>query len=186
MPPWPLRFVVVIETNDDTCPVTGTRRCGRFRPRVSEHLRMTTRTSGGFTPTVHSVAGVAVTSSWRFVMELSSLGVMDRRGTGREDATINGVAATLLAFGREPAARQGASALNALSNELLMRVLDELSHGLMLVTESGKVRLANQAALRAGPRSEPGGFEGGPLSPRHDRDRDGFAKALTAAALGRR
>jgi DNA-binding CsgD family transcriptional regulator len=71
-------------------------------------------------------------------------------------------------------------------NWLLMRVLNEIDYGLMLVDERAKVYYANDLALRECSTAQALRLHQGQVSPQFDGDRNGFAKALEAARLGRR
>lgn len=69
---------------------------------------------------------------------------------------------------------------------LLLRVLDEIDYGLILVDESAQVRFANHVALRecaAGPTVR---MRDGIVSMQQESDQSALLKALSAARLGAR
>ena len=72
------------------------------------------------------------------------------------------------------------------SSSLLMRVLDELDYGLMLVSDHAKVRFANRVALRECGAAQCMRLHDGHVRPRHDRRHDDFLRALAASRQGRR
>lgn len=79
-----------------------------------------------------------------------------------------------------------AEAASSTSAGLLMRILDELDYGLMLVNERAKVRFANRVALRECASTHCMRLQDGHVRPRSEREHDAFLKALAAARAGRR
>jgi DNA-binding CsgD family transcriptional regulator len=69
---------------------------------------------------------------------------------------------------------------------LLTQVLNELDYGLMVVSDTARIRLANQAALRECRPAQCMQIHDGHVQPRDERDRGSFVRALTASRLGRR
>ncbi len=69
---------------------------------------------------------------------------------------------------------------------LLTRVLNELDYGLMIVSDTGKVSLANQAALLECGPAQTMQIQGSHIQPRDERERGNFTRALAASRLGRR
>jgi len=69
---------------------------------------------------------------------------------------------------------------------LFMRVLDELDYGLMLVTDQARLRFANRVALRECTPARCMRLHDGHVLPRHEREQQGFFRALAASRLGRR
>ena len=69
---------------------------------------------------------------------------------------------------------------------LLMRVLNELDYGLMIVSDTARVGMANRAALQECQPAQTMQIHDGCVQPREERDRAAFAKALAASRLGRR
>jgi DNA-binding CsgD family transcriptional regulator len=80
-------------------------------------------------------------------------------------------------------ARPGAASL---AETLSLRILDELDYGLMVVTELGKVCLANNLALRECAASGAIQLRNGHVLPRQPHQQEPFLKALAAARSGRR
>lgn len=68
----------------------------------------------------------------------------------------------------------------------LLRVLDEIDYGLMLVTDNAKVCFANHVALRECSAGFPMRLQDGRVQPRTEREVEPFLKALAAARHGRR
>jgi len=87
-------------------------------------------------------------------------------------------------YGLPPTLR--APLADALGDGLLMRVLEEIDYGLMLVTESGRVCFANHVALRECASGHPMQISGGHVQPRLAREQEAFFNALGASCLGRR
>jgi DNA-binding CsgD family transcriptional regulator len=69
---------------------------------------------------------------------------------------------------------------------LLMRMLDEIDYGLMLVDPPGRVRYANQAALHECNGRHALSVDAGQLTARTLREREVLARSLESAAQGRR
>lgn len=69
---------------------------------------------------------------------------------------------------------------------LMMRVLDQLDYGLMVVTEYARLRFANRVALRECGAAHGMRLHDGHVQPRHERDQPAFSKALAASRHGRR
>ena len=69
---------------------------------------------------------------------------------------------------------------------LLMRMLDEIDYGLMLVDPLGRVRYANQAALHECNGRHALSVNAGQLTARTLREREVLARSLESAAQGRR
>jgi DNA-binding CsgD family transcriptional regulator len=69
---------------------------------------------------------------------------------------------------------------------LLTRVLNELDYGLMIVSDAGRVGLANQAALQECQPAQTMQIQDGHVEPREERERSAFARALAASRLERR
>ena len=69
---------------------------------------------------------------------------------------------------------------------LLMRMLDEIDYGLMLVDPIGRVRYANQAALHECNGRHALSVDAGRLTARTLREREVLARSLDSAAQGRR
>ncbi|HEV7913278.1 MAG TPA: LuxR C-terminal-related transcriptional regulator [Albitalea sp.] len=84
-----------------------------------------------------------------------------------------------------PAARRADTALGA-SCGMLIRILDELDYGLMLVTDQAQVSFANRVALRECGAGHCMRLQDGQLRPREQRRHDDFRRALEAARGGRR
>src|SRR5258706_2072709 len=72
------------------------------------------------------------------------------------------------------------------SSGLLMRILDQLDYGLMLVTDKGAVRFANRAALRECTSAQAMHLADGHLQATSDREQQRLLRALAAAGTGRR
>jgi DNA-binding CsgD family transcriptional regulator len=79
-----------------------------------------------------------------------------------------------------------ASRAGSLLDGLLMRILDEIDYGLMLVTENARVCFANHIALRECADDRPMRLQNGHVMPRREREQEPFFKALAASGLGRR
>ena len=75
---------------------------------------------------------------------------------------------------------------NAGDPRLFMRILDELDYGLMLVTDQARLRFANRVALRECTPARCMRLHDGHVLPRHEREQQGFFRALAASRLGRR
>ena len=88
------------------------------------------------------------------------------------------------AFHRGAAAKPVAD--DAPAAHLFMRVLDELDYGLMLVTDQARLRFANRVALRECTPARCMRLHDGHVLPRHEREQQGFFRALAASRLGRR
>lgn len=69
---------------------------------------------------------------------------------------------------------------------MLLAVLDEVNHGLVLVTEAAEVAFANRVARRDCSADRPLHIDGTRLRVTRSADRDALLRALTAASLGRR
>jgi DNA-binding CsgD family transcriptional regulator len=69
---------------------------------------------------------------------------------------------------------------------LVLRILDELDYGLMLVTCNAAVRFANRVALRQCSATHAMRLHEGHVRPRHDGEQAAFTRALAAAMQGRR
>ncbi len=72
------------------------------------------------------------------------------------------------------------------SSSLLMRILDQLDYGLMLVTDKARVRFANQAALRQCTPAHCMAVSDGHVYARQRREQQSLLQALAAACSGRR
>ncbi|HEX6707782.1 MAG TPA: helix-turn-helix transcriptional regulator [Albitalea sp.] len=72
------------------------------------------------------------------------------------------------------------------STGLLMRILDELDYGLMLVDDRAKVRFANRVALGECASTHCMHLHEGHVRPRLERHHEDFRRALGAARHGRR
>jgi len=86
----------------------------------------------------------------------------------------------------ERGAAQHAPPDDAGRSRLLVRVLDQLDCGLMLVTEQGRLRFANRIALRECAPARCMRLNDGHVMPRHERSQQDFYRALAASRLGRR
>ena len=109
-------------------------------------------------------------------MESVLTGVTRRRGDGESIA---------VAIHRKAAAAGGESQ-HGIMDTLLMGVLNEIDYGLMLVTETGRVRFANHAALHECGVGFAMRLHDGLVVPRLEREHEGYFKALTLSRLGRR
>lgn len=69
---------------------------------------------------------------------------------------------------------------------MLLAVLDEVNHGLVLLTEEAEVTFANRVARRDCSADMPLHIEGSRLRLTRPTDRDALMRALTAARAGRR
>jgi DNA-binding CsgD family transcriptional regulator len=88
-----------------------------------------------------------------------------------------------------PATRPGATPYaghGATAESAVLRILDEIDYGLMLVTELGKVCLANHVALRECAASGTMQLRNGHVLPRQPHQQEPFLKALAASRQGRR
>jgi len=74
----------------------------------------------------------------------------------------------------------------AASTSLLLAVLDEVNHGLVLLTEDAEVVFANRVARRDCSADRPLHIEGQRLRLARSADRDALVRALAAARAGRR
>jgi DNA-binding CsgD family transcriptional regulator len=72
------------------------------------------------------------------------------------------------------------------SASLLMRVLDEIDYGMLLVTAQGSMRYANQLALNEVVGGGPLSLAGGQVSARHAGDQGALHAAVADALRGRR
>lgn len=75
---------------------------------------------------------------------------------------------------------------NDASKCLLLRVLDALDYGLMLVSDTGKLRFANRVAQGECARTQCMRLEAGFVQAVQDRDNKALQKAMMAASAGRR
>jgi DNA-binding CsgD family transcriptional regulator len=76
--------------------------------------------------------------------------------------------------------------VDAMGSALLMRVLDELDYGVMLVSEQARVRFANRAALRECSPAQSLRIVDGHLHARQVREEQALLRALVASRKGRR
>jgi DNA-binding CsgD family transcriptional regulator len=74
----------------------------------------------------------------------------------------------------------------ALAEGLLLRILDEIDYGLMLVTDQGKVCMANHVALRECSATGAMQMRNGCVLPRDALQQEAFLRALVAWRSGRR
>jgi DNA-binding CsgD family transcriptional regulator len=72
------------------------------------------------------------------------------------------------------------------ASHLLMRVLDQLDYGVMLVDELAHVRFANRVALRECASTRSLRIVDGQLHAHHERDRHNLVRALAGSRTGRR
>ncbi|HEV7913280.1 MAG TPA: helix-turn-helix transcriptional regulator [Albitalea sp.] len=73
-----------------------------------------------------------------------------------------------------------------IADGLLLRILDEIDYGLMLVTEGARVCFANHIALRECAADRPMRLQDGHVLPRHEREHEAYFKALASSGVGRR
>jgi DNA-binding CsgD family transcriptional regulator len=71
-------------------------------------------------------------------------------------------------------------------SQLLMRVLDQLDYGVMLLDDGGQVRFANRAALRECAATRVLRIADGQLRAHHERDQHSLMRALAGSRTGRR
>lgn len=100
----------------------------------------------------------------------------------------------VIRFPRGPLSGRGAAAAaetpqpaeGGAASELLMRMLDEVNHGLMLVGESARVHYANHMALRECASNPALELRDGHLHALRRSEQEALVKALAAACAGRR
>ena len=97
-------------------------------------------------------------------------------------------AGTRIVYPFEHAATPAASHVRneAMTSHVLMRVLDQLDYGVMLVADTAHVRFANRVAQRECGATQALRIVDGQLQARHDRDQQGLARALAGSRSGRR
>ena len=106
------------------------------------------------------------------------LPLLDRAGSGM----------TRMPYGRRASDRRGFSPASDMvaRPELLIRLLDELDYGLMLVSDDACVRVANRQARHECAMLTTFNLRDGRVQPCLERDRPAFQQALAAARAGRR
>jgi len=89
-----------------------------------------------------------------------------------------------LPFAPGPAAAHGRH--ESMNSGMLMRVLDQLDYGVMLVADTGHLRLANRVAPHSRCATHALRVVDGQLQARHERDQQGLTRALAGSRAGRR